>query len=337
MKKLLMLFPLVVAVTLALLWRQPATEAEQAGSTPTAPTPQVRASSPATVSRGPVEIRQPSAPPPSFAGTQVDGQFRLDAAGNLLIDGDVRRVFDYFLSALGEEPLDSSVLRLRRHIEQQLKQPAEGQTIGLLGQYLDYKRQLLALEQQHSRTADLVAMRERLDAARALRARVFDAQTHQAFFATEEARDEFTLARLAILHDPYLSAAEKGDAIDRLHGAQPAEMLDAMAPRLQQELRAQTRQLQASGATPAQLRQLRQQLVGNAAAERLEALDAQRRNWLQRLNSYRAEKTELEQSRGLSETDREAAIARLTSERFSAAERLRLEAAEQRLLAEGSR
>ena len=165
----------------------------------------------------------------------------------------------------------------------------------------------------------------------------FDAQTHQAFFATEEARDEFTLARLAILHDPYLSAAEKGDAIDRLHGAQPAEMLDAMAPRLQQELRAQTRQLQASGATPAQLRQLRQQLVGNAAAERLEALDAQRRNWLQRLNSYRAEKTELEQSRGLSKTDREAAIARLTSERFSAAERLRLEAAEQRLLAEGSR
>ena len=337
MKKLLMLFPLVVAVTLALLWRQPTTEAEQAGSTPTAPTPQVRAPSTATVSRWLVEIRQPSAPPPSFAGTQVDGQFRLDAAGNLLIDGDVRRVFDYFLSALGEEPLDSSVLRLRRHIEQQLQQPAEGQAISLLGQYLDYKRQLLALEQQHSRTADLVAMRERLDAARALRARVFDAQTHQAFFATEEARDEFTLARLVILHDPYLSAAEKGDAIDRLHGAQPAEMLDAMASRLQQELRAQTRQLQANGASAAQVRQLRQQLVGNEATERLGALDRQRQDWQRRLASYRAEKARLEASQGLSEADRQTAIARLVQKRFDATERLRLEAAEQRMLAETNR
>src|SRR5690606_30234442 len=123
--------------------------------------------------------RQPSSLPPSFAGTQVDGQFQLDPAGNLLIDRDIRRIFDYFLSALGSEPLETSVQRLRQHIAQQLVQPAEGQAIALLGRYLDYKRQLLALEQQHSRTADLVTMRDRLAAARQLRARVFDAQTHQ--------------------------------------------------------------------------------------------------------------------------------------------------------------
>ena len=46
--------------------------------------------------------------PPSFAGTEVDGQFRLDDAGNLLISMDIRRIFDYFLSAYGEERIQTA-------------------------------------------------------------------------------------------------------------------------------------------------------------------------------------------------------------------------------------
>ena len=38
-------------------------------------------------------------------GTRIDGRLQQDAAGNLIVDGDVRRLFDYFLSAVGAEPL----------------------------------------------------------------------------------------------------------------------------------------------------------------------------------------------------------------------------------------
>jgi len=61
--------------------------------------------------------------PPSFAGTEVDGQFRLDDAGNLLISMDIRRIFDYFLSAYGEERIQTSIARLQAYIRSQLDEP----------------------------------------------------------------------------------------------------------------------------------------------------------------------------------------------------------------------
>lgn len=42
--------------------------------------------------------------PTSFRGTSVDGSFSVDASGNLLITRDIRNLFDYFLSAVGESP-----------------------------------------------------------------------------------------------------------------------------------------------------------------------------------------------------------------------------------------
>src|SRR5260221_12570780 len=41
-------------------------------------------------------------PPDSLRGTQVDGVVHLDANGQPLADRDLRRMFDYFLTRLGE-------------------------------------------------------------------------------------------------------------------------------------------------------------------------------------------------------------------------------------------
>src|SRR3546814_4094623 len=73
--------------------------------------------------------------PTSFKGTQVDGQFRLDEAGNLLIGAELRHLFDYFLAAAGEEPLKNSIERLRRYIVAELPQPAQSQASAVLTHY----------------------------------------------------------------------------------------------------------------------------------------------------------------------------------------------------------
>ncbi|WP_407290985.1 lipase secretion chaperone [Stutzerimonas zhaodongensis] len=271
--------------------------------------------------------------PPSFAGTQVDGQLRTDADGNFIIDAQVRRVFDYFLAAIGENTVEISVTRLRQYIEQQLAQPAEAQALTLLSRYLDYKRQLLVLEQEHNHPASLDAMRARLQAAQDLRAGVFGDQVHHALFALEEAADRFTLDRLAIRQDRSLDAAAKGAAIDQLQSGLPSELLDSLAPQLQAELHEQTLELKSRGATPGQIRELRQQLVGTAATARLEQMDRSRQDWKQRVQAYRAAKIRIEASRGLSDADKLASIGRLSTERFDENERLRLEAAEQLLTA----
>jgi lipase chaperone LimK len=267
--------------------------------------------------------------PPSFAGTQVDGQFRVDANGNLLISIDIRRIFDYFLSAYGEERIQTSIERLQAYVRSQLDEPAEGQALVLLAQYLDYKRQLIQLEKDLPQMASLDAMRQREQAVQNLRASLFSAEAHQAFFAQEEAYNQFTLQRLAIRHDQSLNDQQKAEAMDRLRAGLPEELQEMVVPQLQAELRQQTAALQAEGASPAQIQQLRLQLVGAEATARLEALDQQRQQWQQRLNGYRQEKARIEANSGLSEADRQSAIASLAAERFDERERLRLEAAEQ--------
>lgn len=331
MKKLLLLSPLLFAVCLALaLYLQPVDiPARLSGD---APQPIQRVDTPAAIpSQTGVQnkVEPLKTLPASFGGTTVDGVFRLDANGNLLISEDIRRIFDYFLAAAGEEPLRASVERLRAYIAAELPANAREQALALLNQYLDYKRELVLLERDLPQMANLDALRQRETAVQALRARIFDSQTQQAFFAREEAYNQFTLQRLAILHNSQLDDAGKAAAVDQLRNSLPAEMQDTVLPQLQNELRQQTAQLQAAGAKPEHIRQLRQQLVGAEATQRLEVLDQQRQTWKKRIAQYSTEKAAIENNTGMSASDKRAAIAQLAAENFDEREQLRLEAAEQ--------
>lgn len=268
----------------------------------------------------------PSAMPASFNGTQVDGVFSLDAAGNLRITRDIVQIFDYFLSAIGEDSLAISLERLQAYIRSQLPQPAQDQALALLSQYLDYKQQLVLLERDLPQVASLDGLRQRENAVQALRARIFSQQVHQVFFANEEDYNQFTLARLAVQQDTSLDPLAKGRAIDQLRGNLSAELQESVLPQLHSELREQTAQLQAAGGSPAQLQQLRQQLVGEQAADRLATLDQQRSSWQQRLSQYQQASAAIEHHPGLSAADKSSAIKRLSEAQFTPQERLRLAA-----------
>lgn len=331
MKKLLLLAPLPFAASLAVLLYLQLPESSPSTQQPPPAEPGMPAASIAhTTSRVHTE-EQPALKslPASFAGTQVDGVFRLDAQGNLLISEDIRRIFDYFLAAVGEEPLEDSVERLQGYIASQLAEPARQQALTLLEQYLQYKRELVLLERDLPQMANLDALRQRELAVQALRARLFDSNVHQAFFAREEAYNQFNLQRLAIVHDSRLDDTAKALAVEQLRNSLPAEMQDAVLPQLQNELRQQTAQLKAAGASPTQIRQLRQQLVGSEATQRLEALDQQRQHWARRIAQYQTEKAAIEANSGLSQQEKNLAIERLIEANFDERERLRLEAAAQ--------
>lgn len=330
MKKLLLLLSVLFALCLALaLYLRPKPASAPPVSTP--PVQTVQNQPPHTAPQKTMAaIKTPARQqtlPSSFEGTHVDGVFRLDADGNLLISEDIRRIFDYFLAAVGEEPLRASVARLRAYIAAQLPVHAREQALALLNQYLDYKRELVLLERDLPQMANLDALRQREAAVQALRARLFDSQTQQAFLGREEAYNQFSLQRLAIANDRQLD--DNAKAIDQLRNSLPAEMQDAVLPQLQNDLRQQTAALQAAGAKPEQIRQLRQQLVGAEATQRLEALDQQRQTWKKRIAQYRHEKSAIENNSGMSASDKRAAINQLAVEKFDERERLRLEAAEQ--------
>ena len=333
-KKLLLLSPMIFVGCVAVLFyldpaSTPAPLKQDPSATKITPTYSDGATTVALTPVAKTPFKPLKALPTSFSGTQVDGAFHIDAAGNLLISEDIRRIFDYFLASIGEEPISASVERLQAYIANQLQAPARDQALTLLAHYLDYKRELVLLERDLPQVADLAALHQREAAVQALRARIFSSETQQAFFAREQVYNQFTLQRLAIQQDASLDGDDKAVAVDRLRDSLPVDMQDLLLPQLQNELRQQTAQLQAAGASPEKVRQLRQQLVGGEATQRLEALDHKRQAWAKRLDSYLREKSRIAANQGLSASDRVKAIAQLAELRFDEHERMRLNAAEQ--------
>ena len=334
MKKIILLLPVLftacVAITLYLEPASPTPARTFAGSPETTPASRLPATQPHVGTSS--AVASPSSAkqlPASFSGTQVDGVFQVDEQGNLRITRDIVQIFDYFLSAIGEETLTQSIERLQAHIRNQLPAPAEAQALALLEQYLDYKRQLVLLERDLPQLPSLDALKQREMAVQALRARLFSSEAHQAFFAAEESYNLFTLERLAIQRDDSLDANAKGAALDRLRDGLSKELQASVLPQLHTELRSQTSALQAAGGSAEQVQALRQQLVGNQAASRLQALDQQRQNWKQRLERFQQGKSAIENHSGLTSADKQAAIQRLMQEQFDERERLRLDASAQ--------
>lgn len=272
--------------------------------------------------------------PFSLQGTDVDGHFTLTPDGHLAITPDVRRIFDYFLTTVGEEPLATVEARLEAYINSQLPPEAAAEARHLLDQYLDYRQALGDMEAGSSvaagdSTDNLATLRSSLAQREALRNQYLDPQVNSAFYANESAYDHYTLDRLAIQQDGSLSAAQKTQALADLKQTLPEplqEMNDAVSQfQSLDQLEAACRERQCS---PAELHQTRASLVGEEAADRLEALDHEEANWQTQLNGWLTDRDAILADKSLAPADRQAQIDNLRNSRFPADQLTRVEALE---------
>jgi lipase chaperone LimK len=264
--------------------------------------------------------------PASLQGTDVDGELPVDAAGHLRLVRGVRNCFDYFLSTVGEEPVQRVRERIHAYVSHQLKEPARSEALDLLNRYLNYRAALDELAQQGGdRPANSVeALRARLAQRLGLRQQMFSPTEHAAFFADEEQLDNYSVASLQIMRDASLSARDKAARIHELNATLPPDLQDAISARERYEqLTAVTQELRAQGASAEALRAVRTQIVGAEAADRLEALDAQRASWQGRLQAFQAQRAALLKDASLSDAQRTQAINQLASSSFTDAERVR--------------
>src|SRR5690606_3894855 len=74
--------------------------------------------------------------PRSLRDIEVDGGLRADADGQLILDADIRRLFEFFLNAVGEEPADQVIARIRAYIQANLPPDAAAQAQQVLDEYL---------------------------------------------------------------------------------------------------------------------------------------------------------------------------------------------------------
>lgn len=266
--------------------------------------------------------------PGSLRDTEVDGEFEVDANGHLKITNGIRRIFDYFLSAVGEEPVESILARIRAYIRHKLPAGAAAEAEKILDGYIAYKRGLESVQQvapPSNGQMDLDAVRYQMQQVQTLRTQYLSPEVISAFFGDEDAYDRYTLARLGIMQNKQLSAAARAQQLAALEQQLPVALQESMkAINQYQNLQSLTEDWQARKGTPAELRQIRENLVGPEATDRLESLDRERSDWDQRMTSWLGERAAIMANASLGEQDRQRQVDAARLQRFQPAEMVRV-------------
>lgn len=230
-----------------------------------------------------------------------------------------KHFFDFSLSSLGEQNLDEIKQRISQHTSSDIELNDEE---ALFAAYLQYKQALteleplqtsqlsaLDLEQLHLRILDL-----QLD--------YFSVQQIEQLFAEENQLRQLAIEKLNI-ENSNLGPEQKRDLLE--------EQLSEMPKYVQQAEK--NNQLVVNLTTLSTLDGQQKhlvavELVGEAGAKRLEALDQQRASFQSAMDSYLQHRDELLTSDTLSEQDKLMQITQLREESFDLTQLRRVEALE---------
>ena len=261
-------------------------------------------------------LAKPGPLPASLRGASHGVALRSDAEGNLLVQDDILRLFEFYLAAIEEESIEALLQRIQWELASQLQDPARQQANDLLRRYLDYRLALMALPQPT--TLDSHTLAAHLQQVDALRQQHFSSVEQTALFAAERAEDAHLLATLQNNESPG-SAAEPGEMLSveqrlqRQQASRDAEVFE------------QIEQLRASGASAGQIYAVREQQLGSEAATALAQLDEQQALWQQRLQVFAAERQRIRAS-ALSTEEQRQAISTVLASSFDEREQLRVRA-----------
>lgn len=288
-------------------------------------------------------MRQPEPPPPkasadpnmfafvhSMEGTGPDGKLTLRADNTLVADVELRRMFDYYLGAIGEKSLDQIRAEIELEIDRKLAPMPAKEAKRLLNCYIEYKRALVDLEKNpRVKGNGINPVRARMIAMRETRARFFTPKEVEGMFGFDDAYDMDAVTRLEISQDANLSPAQKKEKLAALDAAMPPALREAKEAPLKVARMEQTAEkMRASGASEDDIYRMRAATFSPEAAARLAAVDQETANWKTRIAAYRSERNNLLANATLSAPDRQAAIQQLRDARFSADEQKRLAAYE---------
>jgi len=259
--------------------------------------------------------------PFSLAGTDEVGGLAVGAGGDLVIDENLRRFFDYYLTALGEETIDEIRARLEAEIERRLPERAAKQARELLARYLELRSALADLGEKEGDLAQRVAE------IRQLRRRLLGDEAATRMFVTGDALTDVELERQS------LAAANLGDEERARRMAEAEAKLPEPLRVIREKAEAPVvsmkheEALRQSGASAADIQAYRTARFGPEAAVRLSALDDRRAAWQGRVDAFRAARAEIEAAVP-DVTLRNQRVAELVDSTFSGSEHIRIEALE---------
>lgn len=249
--------------------------------------------------------------------TEVNCQLRLDNANRLIVNEQTRNCFEYFITQYGEKDLKQIQHDFKTYIQQNYKQPALGQIIDLWNRYINYREKLGDLQPPNIDKEDPQYYQSIFANMKNLRKQLFSDYEIEGLFGTEDTYHEYTLNRMTVLADKSLTEAQKAQKLKDLFNQLPEdwkanlEQLNKL-----EDLRKLTADIKARGGSAQDIHQMRMNLVGPEATQRLEALDEQRNDWKDKVNQYLDERDSIMKS-GMSDEAKQEAVQKLRTQHFN--------------------
>ena len=261
----------------------------------------------------------------SLRGTAADGGVSTGFGGHLKPDLALRRLFDYYLTLLGETDLRGIRQLLHENLlHRHLDEPLVEEVMQTFNRYVRCQQATAELATQPG--LPLAAQLARVDA---MRRQMLGDTLNEAFYGAEQASQQQLLRRLAIESSQNLSGVEKEQQLQALEATLPAAERDVLAQVSVGELvRQQTALLDNNHADPAARYAERAHTWGDAAAQRLAQLDQQRAQWQARLDAYSQQSQRIRANDTLDAQQRQAALLQLLHDSFHGPERIQVQAME---------
>lgn len=245
--------------------------------------------------------------------------------------GELKRLFDYYLSAVGEQSIETITLQIRSELDRRLPPEQANKAQRLLGLYIEFKRELVRLETQPRLAGNGVqAIRARLLAMQDLRNGFFNEEETQGMFGFDDTYDLDAIARLEISQNPALSAVQKQQQLAAVDAAMPADLRrEREASSVVVRVEQQAQDLRAKGASEDDVYRMRAKEFDPQAAARLADVDREEAAWKARIARYQDERSKLLKAQAnATESERQTVLAQLQQTYFTEAERPRLAAYE---------
>ena len=282
---------------------------------------------PVTADPSPVSDVTPTAAS-SLIGTTPDGAATATADNALVLDPALIRLFDYYLTTVGERPISAIQAQVNRDLDGRLAPLAARQAKDLFARYVQFKSALKAQRPAKPVGRSVDMLREGLRMMLALRATYFNDVESRALFGPQDAEASAALARMAIEQDPALDAQQRRERLAALDARLPAGVrADREAPLAVVHLEEAAQQIRAQGGSEDDVYRMRAAATSPEAANRLADVDRDEAAWKARIAAYQAQRGAAMSAPG-SDADRQAALSDLRNRLFTPEEQRRLAAYE---------
>ncbi len=257
---------------------------------------------------------------------QINCQLKMDASNRLIVNEATKNCFEFFITQYGEKEIQQIKTDFVTYANASYTDPLLSQLTDLWSRYMQYREQMGSIEAPNTDKEQVSYYKAIFSNMKNLRKKFFSDYEIEGLFGIEDVYNDYTLARMSVMEDKKLSEAEKAKKLQDLFEDLPEDWKENLKQLSQlEDLRKLTSEIKARGGSSDEIRQMRMNLVGPEATQRLETLDGQRSDWKNRVDGYLQSRDGILKS-NMNDSAKQAAIQQLRNQQFNnQQEQLRLE------------